>query len=230
MTDPHCPFLHLNAIIHTAARGCSSLALILCSIPSYKYSATYLFCWWTLDHFQSWAIVNIAAVSTLAHVFWWTWVCTVVECVTRSLLAVSKGVFIPAWFMLPENTHQQCKSAAIGSHHFLWRRDRLPTPVFLGFPGGSAGKESAWSVGDLGSIPGMGRSPGEGNGYPLQYSCLEYSMDYTSMGSQRVGHDWATLTSLHYCPWNGRLSDFSHSCGCVVSHCRLSFYFPVTNK
>jgi len=45
----------------------------------------------------------------------------------------------------------------------------------LGFPDGSAGKESACNVGDLGSIPGLGRSPGEGNGYPLQYSGLENS-------------------------------------------------------
>ena len=49
----------------------------------------------------------------------------------------------------------------------IHRRDRLPTPVFLGFPCGSAGKESALNVGDLGSIPGLGRSPGEGKGYPL---------------------------------------------------------------
>jgi len=46
----------------------------------------------------------------------------------------------------------------------------------LGFPGGSAGKESACYVGDLGSIPGLGRSPGEGTSYPLQYSGLENSM------------------------------------------------------
>ena len=46
-------------------------------------------------------------------------------------------------------------------------------------PRGSAGKESACNVGDLGSIPGLGRSPGEGRGYPLQYSGLENSMDYT---------------------------------------------------
>ena len=45
------------------------------------------------------------------------------------------------------------------------------------FPGGSDGKESACNSGVLGSIPGLGRSPGEGNGYPLQYSCLENSMD-----------------------------------------------------
>ena len=43
--------------------------------------------------------------------------------------------------------------------------------------GGSDGKASAYNVGDLGSIPGLGRSPGEGNGNPLQYSCLENSMD-----------------------------------------------------
>ena len=46
-----------------------------------------------------------------------------------------------------------------------------------GFPGGSDSKESAHSTGDLGLIPGWGRSSGEGNGYPLQYSCLENSMD-----------------------------------------------------
>ena len=45
-----------------------------------------------------------------------------------------------------------------------------PTPVFLGFPGGSAGKESACNGGDLSLIPGLGRPPGEGNSYPLQYS------------------------------------------------------------
>ena len=47
----------------------------------------------------------------------------------------------------------------------------------MGFPGGSAGKESASNAGDLGSILGLGRSPGEGKGYPLQYSGLENSMD-----------------------------------------------------
>ena len=49
--------------------------------------------------------------------------------------------------------------------------------IILGFPCGSGGKESACNVGDLGSIPGLGRSPGEGKGYPLQYSGLENSMD-----------------------------------------------------
>jgi len=68
------------------------------------------------------------------------------------------------------------------------------------FPGGSDGKESACSSADPGSILGSGRSPGKGNSYPLQYSCLENSMDreepggLQSMGSRRVGHDWMTNT------------------------------------
>ena len=49
--------------------------------------------------------------------------------------------------------------------------------TFIGFLGGSDGKESACSVGDVGLIPGLERSPGEGNGNPLQYSCLENSTD-----------------------------------------------------
>ena len=56
---------------------------------------------------------------------------------------------------------------------FPWRRDRLPTPEFLGFPDGSDGKESACNVEDLGWIPRLGRSPGGRYGSPLQYSCLE---------------------------------------------------------
>ena len=73
-----------------------------------------------------------------------------------------------------------------------WRRDRLPTPVFLGFPCGLADKESSCNAGHLGSIPGLERSSGEGKGYPVQYSGLEKSMDWL----QRVGHHWATFTSL----------------------------------
>ena len=53
----------------------------------------------------------------------------------------------------------------------------LEIRVDIGFPGGSEGKVSACNAGDLGLIPGSGRSPGEGNGNPLQYSCLENPMD-----------------------------------------------------
>ena len=74
---------------------------------------------------------------------------------------------------------------------FPWRRDRLPTPVFLGFPGGSVGKESACNARDLGSIPGLGRSPGGGHGNLLQYSDLENPHGQRSLESmefQRVGY------------------------------------------
>ena len=75
-----------------------------------------------------------------------------------------------------------------------WRRDRLPTPVFLGFPCGSAGKESACNVGDLGAIPGLGRPPGEGKGHPLQYFGLENSMDCVV---HRVTKSWIWLSDFH---------------------------------
>ena len=70
----------------------------------------------------------------------------------------------------------------------------------MGFPGFSDGKESACSLGDLGLIPGFGRSPGEGHGSPLQYSCLENPMDRgawcaTVHGVAKVGHDWETKHS-----------------------------------
>ena len=61
-------------------------------------------------------------------------------------------------------------------------KDRLPTSVFMGLPGGSDDKESACNAGDLGLIPGLGRLPGEGKGNPLQYSGL-----YSPWG-RRVGH------------------------------------------
>ena len=83
-----------------------------------------------------------------------------------------------------------------------WRRDRLPTPVFLGFPCGSAGKESTCNAGDLGSVPGLGRSPGEGKGYPLQYSGLENSMDCIVHGvaeSDMTEPLSAPLLKTHFC-------------------------------
>ena len=75
-----------------------------------------------------------------------------------------------------------------------WRRDWLPTPVFLGFPYGSAGKESACNVGDLGSIPGLGRFPGKGNVYSLKYAGLENSMDCRVHG---VAKSWTRLSDFH---------------------------------
>ena len=65
----------------------------------------------------------------------------------------------------------------------------------MGFPCGSACKESACNVGDLGSVPGLGRSPAEGNGYPLQYSGLENSMDCIVYG---VAKSQTRLSDFHF--------------------------------
>ena len=70
-----------------------------------------------------------------------------------------------------------------------------PTPVFLGFPGGSTGKESACSAGDLDLIPGLGRSPGEGKGYSVQYSGLENSKDCIAHG---VSKSRTRLNEFHF--------------------------------
>ena len=76
-----------------------------------------------------------------------------------------------------------------------WRRDRLPTLVFLGFPGGSTDKESTCNAGDLGSISGLGKSLGEGNSYLLQYSGLENSMDCIVHGVEK---SWTRLSDFHF--------------------------------
>ena len=81
-----------------------------------------------------------------------------------------------------------------------WRRDSLPTPVFLDFPCGPAGKEFACNVGDPGSTPGLERSPGEGKGYPLQYSGLENSMDCI------------------YSPWGHKESDMTERLSLSCTH------------
>ena len=73
----------------------------------------------------------------------------------------------------------------------------------VGFPGGSDGKESTCNVGDLGLIPGLGRSPGEENGYSLQYSGLENSMDR--------GAWWATVHGV--AKSRTQLSDLRYSLG-----------------
>ena len=143
-------------------------------------------CWWLLQKTGIHAARNRMEIG---HGFPSTWppVFPLVMILRAALIALllknppaMQGT--PVWFW-------------IGKIH--WRRDRLPTPVFLGFSCSSAGKESACSVGDLSSIPGLGRLPGDGKGYPLQHSGLENSMDcIVSTGWQRVGHEWATFTFM----------------------------------
>ena len=97
-----------------------------------------------------------------------------------------------------------------------WRRDRLPTPV-LGFPRSSVNKESACSTGDLALIPGLGRSPGEGNGSPLQYSCLENPVDRGAWQGARVVYDLESKPPLI------RIPDKDFFCLAIFFYISLSF-------
>ena len=97
-----------------------------------------------------------------------------------SLLCLARHV-LNLGFLIAQlvKIHLQCRRPWFYSwvRKIPWRMDRLPTPVFLGFPGGSDGKESACNVGNLDSVPQLGRSPGEGHGNPLQCTSLDNPMD-----------------------------------------------------
>ena len=103
--------------------------------------------------------------------------------------------------MVKKNIRLQCRRPWFNSWvgKIRWKRDRLPTPVFLGFRCGSTGKESTCNAGDVGSIPRSGRST-EGNSYPLQY--FSWKIPWTeepgwlwSMGVT-IRHDSATFTLI----------------------------------
>ena len=89
-----------------------------------------------------------------------------------------------------QNHYEGCGGWEVGWWHSY--------PLCLGFPGGSEVKASAWNAGDPAVIPGSGRSPGGGHSCPLQYSCLENSMDrgvcrLQPMGLRRVRNDWSNF-------------------------------------
>ena len=92
-------------------------------------------------------------------------------------------------YQLSTNTFTSSTICSIGN---------LSTKKNMGFPGGSDGKESAYNAGDPGSISGLGRSPEEENGYPLQYSCLENSMDRGAWQAKGVTKSQTQLSDQHY--------------------------------
>ena len=110
-------------------------------------------------------------------------------CVTKHTCRYAAGL---PWWLSGKESACQCRRRGFNPWvgQISWRRKWQPTPGFLpgeshgqrilvGYSpwGVSDGKASAYNAGDLGLIPGLGRSPGEGNGNPLQYSCLENPMD-----------------------------------------------------
>ena len=130
--------------------------------------------------------------------------CDLMDCSTLGLpvfdyLPVFPQTLVP-WI------HLQCGRPWFDSwvRKIHWRRVRIPTPVFLGFPCGSDGKESTCNAEDLSSIPELGRSPGGRRGNPFlvflpgEYSWTEMPGGLQVTGSQKVRHDWVTFTSLQF--------------------------------
>ena len=112
---------------------------------------------------------------------------------------------------------------SLGVSDFLDKISAQFLSYFLGFPGGSEGKASACNVGDLGLIPGSGRSPGEGNGNPLQYSCLENPMTekpnrLQSTGSQKS--DTTERLQFHFSLY-AKKGPSSQSYGFSSSHVQM---------
>jgi len=91
----------------------------------------------------------------------------------------------------------------------------------MGFPCGSAGKESAYNAGDLGSIPGLERSPGWGKGYPLQYFWLENFKECIILGVTKR-HDLATFSSPHFI----YIYTHTHIYVCMCVHAKLLQLYP----
>ena len=99
-----------------------------------------------------------------------------------------------SWFMLDLKDIQQGFISVTSVHLWLKWAETEFFIVAMGFPDSSAGKESACNAGDPGSIPGLGRSTGEGKRYALQYCGLENSMDYIVHG---VTKNWTQPSELH---------------------------------
>ena len=95
----------------------------------------------------------------------------------------------------------------------------------LAFPGGSGSKESACNAGNLGLIPGSGRSPGGGHGNPLQYSCWENSMDRGAWGL--TVHKVAKRLSNSYTHTHTQLDSASHQSSCLNPKLMLFLYFKM---
>ena len=128
-----------------------------------------------------------------------------------------------------DRNHLQCRKLQFDSwiRKIHWRRDRVPTLVFLGFFGGSAGKESACNAGDLGSIPGLERSPGKGQGYRLQYFG-EFHGLYSPWGHNKLDmlSDFHFLLFMPSCVW----VDIFHFTTLKLFEQIAAVYFPCILK
>ena len=139
---------------------------------------------------KAWRAVAHGVAKSRTQLSDWTTTTTKILCTWASLIKLIKNL----------SAMQKTGSISLGE-------GMLPTPRFTGFPGGSDGKESTRNTGDLGSIPGLGRSPGGGHGHPLQYSCLENPHGQRSL----VG----------YSPWGHKESDLTEGLSTHILHTKL---------
>ena len=112
---------------------------------------------------------------------------------SHSRMSGPRWVITPSWLSGSWRSFL-CSSSVYSCHLFLISSASVRRSFCQGSSDSSVGKESACNVGDLGLFPGLGRSPGEGKGYPLQYSVLENSMDYIVHG---VTKSWAQLSDFN---------------------------------
>ena len=185
------------------------------------YSAADFWCWWRRSHSQGEpsSTLEQAALrgkSQLCHTDWRTGFNYRQSCPWGSFSEVGRDIGVPV--MLPPELY--CDDILIAIHfpipytsternlaNMSTNGEQSMMPFYpqlcslsaflplLGFPCGSAGKEAACNAGDLGSIPGLGRPPGKGKGYPLQYSGLENSMDCIAYG---VAKCRTQLSDFHF--------------------------------
>ena len=147
-------------------------------ITSHLYWECLLFCTCPpnpeSDFFFNFKIVPTSCYTNTEHS------CTLSLCINSIVLFLSRSILMylsSCSLSTHTHTHTHTHMTARLMRQLMEISFWLLTLLSLGFPGGSDGKESAYNSGDPGSIPGLGKSPREGNGNPLQYSCLENSMD-----------------------------------------------------
>ena len=185
----------------------------------YHISHCPSFSWlWTLLH-PIWHNLYLKNLPS-PFCFYYVWICSYMLCYAKSLQSCPTlsdpmdcsltGSSVHGIFQARVLEWGAIAFSGISSHgsylflFFLHIKHYIDFYLYiLDFPGGSDGEESACNAGDLDSIPGSERSPGEGNGYWLQYSCLENSMDRgawraTVHGVAGVRHDWVTNSFIHF--------------------------------
>ena len=128
-----------------------------------------------------------AILHWLEHVLFCILVIRIILCINKTYL-IKRASLIAQLVKNPPAVQETWFHSWV--EKIRWRKDRLPTPVLLGFPCGPAGKESTCNMGDLGSVPGSGRSPGEGKHGNQAHTCFVMSVILKCINTAGEGHWW----------------------------------------